>query len=301
MCQEYPRIHRNGFVLSCWNRNNNKVSHFFIYIIYRREGETECLRSPARSFTVATRQVLSVHSYHHTNRSFTLPLSLAHSFSPLAMCTFFPVLFTARHSGMCMHKLFTCSLPSVQTVRINASQATLVSCVVFYYYAVINFLSLPLSVFFYVIIFILSFASSSSSFFLLDGLASKIVSLKLVVTQSIHICFICFVFFSYKTLLQVFNRPKKSTYIISTKLIQVNRIVKVYPSAKSQIKLKTFQNCNYCNVHVQSRSFARRLAFFTFSCLSVSRIFFYLCFNFVFIFLREINSLKRDATKTATG
>lgn len=157
MCQEYPRIHRNGFVLSCWNRNNNKVSHFFIYIIYRREGETECfwcarlLRSLAHSRTLAqfaTRQVL------YLCIRITTQIASTRSLAPsLFVCTLFPVLFTARHFGMCMHKLFTCSVPSVQTVRINASQATLVSCVVFYYYAVINFLSLPLFVVVVVVFF----------------------------------------------------------------------------------------------------------------------------------------------------
>lgn len=97
------------------------------------------------------------------HKSLALALSLS-----LFVCTLFPVLFTARHFGMCMHKLFTCSVPSMQTVRINASQATLVSCVVFYYYAVIKFLSLPL---FAIVVVFFSFFSPFYRLLLLFSLA----------------------------------------------------------------------------------------------------------------------------------
>lgn len=123
-------------MLSCWNRNNNKVSHFFIHIIYWRDGAFACeltLHTRSHSWCTHihfTRSTVSLYTFS----SFRFVILLFLFVRSLHVSSF---RSQNRHYAICnAHKLFTCS---VQTVRIKASQATLVSCVVFYYYAVINF------------------------------------------------------------------------------------------------------------------------------------------------------------------
>lgn len=132
MCQEYPWIHPHNtdqptIHLYAFNAKIATIIKYhtfsYTYDLSRDESKPRVL---VRSF------IPSLHTNHFNAIHITMCLC-AHSVFQL---------FTVRHNTIwfrTVHLHGFIHSHSADCVRINASQATLISCVVFYYYAIINF------------------------------------------------------------------------------------------------------------------------------------------------------------------